>query len=144
MLWNRKIVLAATALAAVGTIATCTLWPTLDTKLRSDLELMQAGRSARETTVIGKADWICFNQTNDQFVYRGEFLSESRRLGGTFTQSLESCGIDNSCCGMDSHFAGAIGLVKDGKIQCVEVYGFVFYLKQDAPFCSKPDNLRVA
>jgi|SRR6266566_819597 len=144
MLWNGKIVLAATALAAVGSIATCTLWPTLGTELRSDLELIQAGRAARETKVIGKADWICFNQSNSQFFYRREFLSESRRLGGAFTQSLESCGIDNSCCGTDSHFAGAIGLVKDGKIQCVEVHDFVFYLKHDAPFCSKPDELRVA
>jgi hypothetical protein len=85
-----------------------------------------------------------FNQANDHFLYRREFLSESKRLGDAFTQSLEGCGIENSCCGADSHFSGAIGLVKSGKIRCVEVDSFDFYLKLDRPFCAKPERLMVS
>jgi hypothetical protein len=116
----------------------------LDDKLRRDLELMVSGHDAKETETVGRADWICFNQTDNQLFYRHEFLSESKRLGDAFTQSLEGCGIENSCCGGDSHFSGAIGLVKSGKIRCVEIDSFEFYLKLNRPFCAKPERLAVS
>ena len=76
---------------------------------------MASGRDAKETEAVGRVDWICFNQVNNQFFYRREFLSVSKRLGNVFTQSLERCGIENSCCGDGSHFGGAIGLVRSGE-----------------------------
>jgi len=143
-MWRGKM-FAATGLtvAVLGSIAACSLWPSLDHKLRRDFELMASGRDANETEAVGRADWICFNQANDQFLYRREFLSESKRLGDAFTQSLEVCGIENSCCGEGSHFGGAIGLVKGGEIRCVEIDSFDFYLKLERPFCAKPERLAV-
>jgi hypothetical protein len=46
--------------------------------------------------------------------------------------------------GGDSHFSGAIGLVKGGKIRCVEIDSFEFYLKLNRPFCAKPEKLAVS
>ncbi len=145
-LMRRRKIFAATALtvAVLGSIGACSLWPGLERKLRRDLELMASGGDAKETEAVGTADWICFNQANDQFLYRREFLSESKRLGDAFTRSLEGCGIENSCCGEGSHFGGAIGLVKSGKIRCVEVDSFDFYLKLNRPFCAKPERLAVS
>jgi len=68
----------------------------------------------------------------------------SKRLGNVFTQSLERCGIENSCCGDGSHFGGAIGLVRSGEIRCVEIDSFDFYLKFESPFCAKPERLAVS
>jgi hypothetical protein len=119
-------------------------WPSFDSKLRRDLELMVSGRDASATKVIGRADWICFNQTNHQLFYRQEFLAESKRLGDAFTESLQECGIENSCCGFDSDFGGAIGLVERGRIRCVEIESFDFYLKSNRPFCVKPERLAVS
>jgi hypothetical protein len=120
-------------------------WPSLDSKLRRDLELLVSGRDASATKVIGRADWICFNQANDQLFYRQEFLTESKRLGDAFTESLQECGIENSCCdSRSSHFSGAIGVVERGRIRCVEIYGFDFYLKANRPFCVKPGRLAVS
>src|SRR5437868_9752660 len=143
---SRGKIFAATAsmFAVLASIGACSLWPNLDHKLSRDLELMASGRDAKETGVIGRADWICFNQANDQLIFRREFLSESKRLGDAFTQSLEGCGIENSCCGQGSHFGGAIGVVKRGQISCVEVDSFDFYLKLNEPFCAKPERLAVA
>jgi hypothetical protein len=144
-MWREKM-FAATGLtvAVLGSIAACSLWPSLDHKLRRDFELMASGRDAKETAAVGRADWICFNQTNNQLFYRREFLSESKRLGDAFTQSLDRCGVENSCCGGDSHFGGAIGLVKGGEIRCVEIDSFDFYLKLERPFCAKPERLAVS
>ncbi|WP_156042141.1 hypothetical protein [Bradyrhizobium sp. URHD0069] len=145
-MWRGKS-LAATALtfAVLGSIGgACSLWPSLDDKLRRDFELMVLGRDSKATEAVGRADCICFNQTNHQLAYRSEFLSESKRLGDVFTQSLEGCGIENSCCGAGSHFSGAIGLVKSGKIRCIEIDGFDFYLKLNRPFCAKPERLVVS
>ena len=142
-----KIIFAATAaftVAVLGSIGACSLWPSLERNLRSDFALMASGRDAKVTETVGSADWICFNQTNNQLFYRREFLSESKRLGDAFTQSLEGCGIENSCCGTNSHFSGAIGLVKSGKIRCIEIDSFEFYLKTNRPFCAKPERLMVS
>jgi hypothetical protein len=143
---SRGKIFAATAFtfAVLGSIGACSLWPSLERTLRRDLELMSSGSDAKETGVIGRADWICFNQTNHQLFYRKEFLAESKRLGDACTQSLEQCGVENSCCGGDSHFTGAIGLVKRGQMRCVEVDDFDFYLKLDKPFCARPERLAVA
>jgi hypothetical protein len=80
---RRGKIFAATALtvAVLGSIGACSLWPGLENKLRRDFELMASGGDAKETEAVGTADWICFNQANDQFLYRREFLSESKRAG---------------------------------------------------------------
>ena len=129
----------AVALSMVS-IATWALWPNLEDKLGRDLELMMSGRGAGETKVVGTFEQICFDGGGAE----RDFLSESRRLGDPFTQSLEQCGVENSCCNYPSDISGFIGLVKEGQIRCVVVYSFDFYLKSGRPFCVKPERLSVS
>ena len=41
--------------AVLGSIAACSLWPSLDHKLRRDFEMMASGRDAKETAAVGTA-----------------------------------------------------------------------------------------
>ncbi|MGJ5178877.1 hypothetical protein ACQR16_13710 [Bradyrhizobium oligotrophicum] len=124
---------------SLALVAYCAM-PDLDDKLRRDLEALASGRSLAETQIIGGADWVCI----DQGAFRREFLAESNRLGGTFTRSLEKCGIENSCCIETSDLPGVVGLVNDGEIRCVEAKSYDLYLKPEEAFCVKPERLAVS
>ena len=130
--------LAAVAVLSAA-LVTCAFWPSLEGKLRRDLELMMLGRAAGETEVIGGSEWICFDGGRAY----DEFLSESKRLGDPFTPSLQQGGIENSCRNLVSDAVGVIGLVKGGQIRCVEIDAFDVYLKSDRAFCAKPERLAV-
>jgi hypothetical protein len=132
---------------AIGVLATTSLgliayWalPDLDQELRRDLDALASGRSLAETQIIGGADWVCI----DHGAFRHEFLAESNKLGGAFTQSFERCGIENSCCIDRSDLAGVIGLVKDGEIRCVETESYDLYVKPEGAFCAQPETLVVS
>ena len=75
-MWRGKI-FAATALtvAVLGSTGACSLWPSLENKLRRDFELMASGRDANETEAVGRADWICFNQAINSFIVANSFQS---------------------------------------------------------------------
>jgi len=138
LMWRWSGLAAVAVLSAA--LVTCAFWPSLEGKLRRDLELMMSGRAANETEVIGGSEWICFDGGRAY----DEFLSESKRLGDPFTRSLRQCGVESSCCNLASDTGGVIGLVKGGGIRCVEIDAFDVYLKADGSFCGKPERLAVS
>jgi hypothetical protein len=114
---------------------------TLERKLFHELEAIRLGADARKTELTGRLDYICFNIDNR--VLRTEFREESSRLHDSFSQSLDSCGIDGSCCSLGSDTNGVIGIVKDANIRCVATFGFDFYPRGNRSFCARPEKLRV-
>ena len=113
----------------------------LERTLLHELEAIRLGTDAQNVELTGKLDYLCFNTDNRDV--RTEFRQESSRLKNSFSQSLDSCGTEGSCCNLDSNTVGFIGLVKDGKIRCVGINIFDFYPRGDRPFCTRPEKLRV-
>jgi hypothetical protein len=134
--------LAVTTLSAIAFVGNAMFgFSTLDLKIFHELEAIRLGANARNTELTGKLDYICFN--TDNRAVQTEFREESIRLQNSFSQSIDSCGIEGSCCKLVSDVVGFVGIVKDGQIRCVAIDSFDFYPRGDRPFCARPEKLRV-
>jgi len=94
------VVFGAVLVITVGAIALVVNamleYGTLERKLFHELEAIRLGADARKTELTGRLDYICFN--TDNRAVQTEFREESIRLQNSFSQSIDSCGIEGSCC----------------------------------------------
>jgi hypothetical protein len=135
-------VLIVSTLSAIAFVGNAMFgFSALERKLFHELEAIRVGTDAQNMEHTGKLDYLCFNTDNRDV--RSEFRQESSRLQNSFSESLDSCGTEGSCCNLDSNTVGFVGLVKDGKIRCVGINIFDFYPRGDRPFCARPEKLRV-
>jgi hypothetical protein len=90
---------------------------------------------------IKQFDFICFNFSNNNVVE--EFSREALRIGQNFSSSLKSCGIERTCCNLNSDAGGFVGLVRGEEIECLAVNKFEFWPAGDRPICAKPSELSI-
>jgi hypothetical protein len=84
-------------------------------------------------------DYVCF----DYGRAREEFATVAEKKSIPIAQSLAECGVDRSCCNMNSEVGGVVGLIKDGAIRCVELQKANSSFLTDRPICAKPSELIV-
>jgi hypothetical protein len=136
-----KMRLRTTIIAFVGFVlaALPAFAASLEDEIFEDLKERSEGKPSQK--YIGAFDLICFTLINSSA--REELLQEGRRVGSNFSHSLDSCGVNRSCCNLWTQASGVIGVVKNDQIRCVEIHKFDYWLEKNAPRCLKPSNLRV-
>lgn len=108
--------------------------PNEEDKIFADLMSLVAGTPAK---YINQFDLVCFSYSATAFrLQTGEAIAPYRK-------SLESCGLNGSCCNLNSD-TGVVGLGRNGKMQCVEIRGFDYWTSNDEPLCAPSDKLEVA
>jgi hypothetical protein len=137
---NRWMLLAiAGAIAAMLFLYGRGVWMDEESKLITDLDRMASAGGTGE--YISKFDFICFNYDNRGF--RAEFEQAAAKKGIDISESLRSCGHQQSCCAQHSDVGGIIGLIESGIIRCVDISGAPFLVDGDSGLCAKPSELRV-
>jgi hypothetical protein len=118
-------------------------WTSELTRIESDFDkLAQTGKVG---TGLSQVDWLCFNDGNG--TERADFSRAAKRVGLDIEASLKACGVDQSCCLMDtydSNRSGTIGLVRGNKVSCVSTFGLIYLLEGASAACIRHDRLKVS
>jgi hypothetical protein len=134
---KRVIVGATIAVSLAAVLARCTFVSSAQEKLLKDLQESAEGKSSQ--TYLGTFDLICFTRSPD---IKRELLGEATRLGANFSVALNACE-DRTCCQYTSPYGVTVALNKGGKIHCVQVYKFDYWVASDSPTCMSPSKIRV-
>ena len=110
------------------------LSPELDTQ-RELNKVAETGTPGR----LSRFDWICFNDNTGS--ERADFSRAAKTAGFNLDASLDACGIDRSCCSLDSDTM-IVGYVTGSEICCVD--GRTPYLLDTGnEACIRPSKLLV-
>jgi hypothetical protein len=114
--------------------------PRNETKIISSIDLL--AKAGVTDDHISQYDLICFDHGNIRLAE--DFRKAASKQGVDISASLQSCGVDSSCCTIMSDVSGTIGLIKDDKIRCVGINRITFLTIGDVGICAKPSNLRIS
>jgi len=128
-----SIIAAACFLPAL--VAMCSFADSEEDKILKDLQEKAEGRPSQN--YISTFDLICFTQQSD---VRGELSEEARRLGASFSRSLNACE-DSACCRITSPHGVTVALIKGEKIHCLDVR-FGYWLAKNSHPCMTPSSVR--
>lgn len=131
-----KVIVAGCALAA-GILGYAYWWND-ESKLKADIEAMS--KSGRVGNYMGSFDYLCFSPSTTS--YEQGFDEALKLSGHDISRSLNACGIRGTCCDLDSN-SSPVGLIKNGKIRCLEIRQFLFIPDDDRTFCARPSELQV-
>src|SRR5262249_37244051 len=129
-----SIIAAACFLPAL--VAMCSFADSEEDKILKDLQEKAEGRPSQN--YISTFDLICFTQQSD---VRGELSEEARRLGASFSRSLNACE-DSACWRMTNPHGVTVTLIKGAKIRCIDVHNFSHWLAKNFPTCMTPSRVR--
>ena len=103
-----------------------------------ELERLSRGEGPGE--FFARFDYVCFDYSSA--VPKAEFTEAAAKRNIPVKVSWAACGVDRSCCSLNSDVAGVVGLVKDNTIRCVEM-NRAFLADPPRAICAKPSELVV-
>ena len=106
-------------------------------------ELDRLSRGEGPGEFFARFDYVCFDYTGG--VPKEEFTGAAAKKNIPITVSWAACGVDRSCCDLNSEQIGVVGLVKGNAIRCVELrkLNSSFLAEPPRAICAKPSELVV-
>ncbi|HWL93085.1 MAG TPA: hypothetical protein VNT79_06095 [Phycisphaerae bacterium] len=106
-------------------------------------ELDRLSRGEGPGEFFARFDYICFDSADG--VPKEEFTEAAAKKKIPITVSWSACGVDRSCCSLNSEQVGVVGLVKGYAIRCVELrkVSSAFFTEPQRAMCAKPSELVV-
>jgi hypothetical protein len=110
-------------------------------RVAAELERLSHGGGPGE--YFAGFDHICFDFVSGSA--RKEFAEAAARKSIPLATSLAQCGVNRSCCNLDSDVTGVIGLINNGAIRCVSLRkaSSAFLAEPQRALCAKPSDLIV-
>jgi hypothetical protein len=122
--------------AALVAVWMWTLPEAEEDKILKDLRAEAEGRPSQN--YISTFELICFTQRSD---VRAELSEEAQRLAASFSRSVNACE-DSACCRITSPHGVTIALIKGGKVRCLDVHNFDYWVAKNSPPCMTPSRVR--
>jgi len=101
-------------------------------------ELQTIAQSGRPSADWAAYDLICFN--SNAGTEMRDFARAAHKVGHDI---VEQCGVQGSCCELESNNPGVIVLVRAKKIKCIQIR-FAYLLEGQREACIKPSQLNVS